>query len=208
MTMLIPQGDAQFSGCGRYRYRLTRELGGKLTITFVMLNPSTADGTADNPTIRRCKGFARDWGYGRLVIVNLYAFRATKPNDMWRLVTHAEHGEGIRSEMMHMVGEDNDSAIVRAVCEARGFPRQVDDSTEFVIRDGRVSVPYDGIVVCAWGKGGTVDKKLLVEHAARVERVAKLIGGDLHCLGVNGDGSPKHPLYLPEDTEAQLWRGP
>lgn len=191
--MLIPQGDAQFSGCGRYRYRLTRELGGKLTITFVMLNPSTADGTKDDPTIRRCKGFAKDWGYGRLVIVNLYAFRATEPKDMWRY-----HADGFDT-----VGEDNDSAIVRATMEARVSPANAAGKSVH-IADGH----SPGLVVCAWGKGGTVDKKLLAYHADRVARVAKLVGGDLYCLGVNGDGSPKHPLYMPEDTEAQLWRGP
>lgn len=191
--MLIPQGDAQFSGCGRYRYRLTRELGGKLTITFVMLNPSTADANKDDPTIRRCKGFAKDWGYGRLVIVNLYEFRSTAPKDMWRI--HAAGAD--------IVGEDNDSAIVRATMESRVSPANA-AGTSVHLADGH----QPGIVVCAWGKGGTVDKKLLAFHSERVTRVAKLVCGDLYCLGVNGDGSPKHPLYLPEDTEAQLWRGP
>lgn len=193
MTTLFAQGDAQFSGCGRYRYRLTRELGGKLTLTFVMLNPSTADGSADDPTIRRCKGFAKDWGYGRLVIVNLYAFRATNPRDMWRLA-HADRNRP-HLPLGNIIGEDNDSAIARAACEARGFLGGVCDGS-------------GGVVVCAWGRGGTVDKQLAKMHAERVERVAKLIGGDLYCLGTNGDGSPKHPLYLPEDTEAMLWRGP
>jgi hypothetical protein len=49
-----------------------------------MLNPSTADANVDDPTIRRCIGFARSWGYGRMGVVNLFAFRATKPNDLLR----------------------------------------------------------------------------------------------------------------------------
>jgi len=174
--MLFPQGDAAFSGCGRYRYRLSREFGGKLTITFVMLNPSTADGTRDDPTIRRCKGFARDWGYGRLLIVNLYAFRATDPRDMWRS----------SAACVDIVGDDNDSAIGRATCQARHS---------------------GGIVLCAWGQG-PVDKSSRAFHAGRVARVARLIGGDLYCLGENKDGSPKHPLYQPEYAEASVWRGP
>lgn len=76
-------GRAHISDDGLYRYSLTRELGGNTTCTFVMLNPSTADAEQDDPTIRRCIGFARDWGYGRLKVVNLYAYRATKPDDLW-----------------------------------------------------------------------------------------------------------------------------
>lgn len=65
---------------GRYRYRLGREReGGTGTVAFIMLNPSTADGTKDDPTIRRCMGFAASWGHRRLDVVNLFAFRSTDP---------------------------------------------------------------------------------------------------------------------------------
>lgn len=50
---------------------------------FVGLNPSTADETNDDPTIRRCIAFAKSWGHEALCMTNLYAFRATDPNDMF-----------------------------------------------------------------------------------------------------------------------------
>lgn len=95
---------AHISPCQRYRYLLSREWDSSLpTVGFVGLNPSTADATLDDPTIRRCIGFAQSWGYGALHMVNLFAFRATKPevmlhvpdpvgpdNDRWLLeVTHS-----------------------------------------------------------------------------------------------------------------------
>lgn len=78
---------AHFSPDRRHRYWLTRDampIGGNGTLNFVLLNPSTADETQDDPTIRRCLGYARTWGYSRLVITNLLAFRATRPVDLKR----------------------------------------------------------------------------------------------------------------------------
>jgi hypothetical protein len=75
--------DAVFSDCGRYRYSLTRTgLFGAGTCLFLMLNPSTADAEVDDPTIRRCVGFTAAWGFNRLEVANLFAFRATDPRAM------------------------------------------------------------------------------------------------------------------------------
>lgn len=76
--------SATISGCGRFRYTLERDVtdtgpASRGVVLFVMLNPSTADATADDATVRRCLGFARAWGYGRLLVGNLYAYRATYP---------------------------------------------------------------------------------------------------------------------------------
>lgn len=76
-------GTAIFSDCRRYRYWLTREISAKgVTVAFVMLNPSTADAEVDDPTIRRCMGFARAWGYGGIVVANLCPLRATNPKEL------------------------------------------------------------------------------------------------------------------------------
>lgn len=75
---------ATFSEDRVYRYTLIREWDEKLpTVAFIGLNPSTADENLDDPTIRRCTGFASRWGYGRLLMLNLFAYRATKPSDLW-----------------------------------------------------------------------------------------------------------------------------
>lgn len=77
---------ADVSPCGTYRYSLERWWDPSLPpLVWVMLNPSTADHEVDDPTIRRCIGFTRrDNTYGGLVVVNLYALRATNPADLRR----------------------------------------------------------------------------------------------------------------------------
>lgn len=66
-----------------YRYTLWREwIGGEGFAMFVGLNPSTADETQDDPTIRRCISFSKAWGYSGMCMTNLFAFRATNPKDM------------------------------------------------------------------------------------------------------------------------------
>jgi hypothetical protein len=68
---------------GDYRYSLTRVWNATLsTITFVLLNPSTADAQKLDPTLRRCVNFAKRDGFGGMVIVNLYAFRTKSPELM------------------------------------------------------------------------------------------------------------------------------
>lgn len=79
------RGSASFDRSGRYRYSLLRTWNpAQGRVAFVMLNPSTADAEQNDPTIRRCLGYARDWGYGSLEVVNLFAFRATQPNELFR----------------------------------------------------------------------------------------------------------------------------
>jgi hypothetical protein len=76
------KATAEFSPCRRYRFALWRRWSAGPQLLFVMLNPSTADETTDDPTIRRCIGFARAWGFGSLAVGNLFAFRTPKPGDL------------------------------------------------------------------------------------------------------------------------------
>ena len=75
--------SAQFSECRLYRYTLERVWDADLpTCVFILLNPSTATELIDDPTNRRGMGFARKWGCGTCVFVNLFAFRTPKPKEM------------------------------------------------------------------------------------------------------------------------------
>jgi len=83
--LLTGEATAVFSEDRQYRYRLTRTWGSSGThATWIMLNPSTADALEDDPTIRRCIGFTRQWGLDGLIVVNLFALRATDPAELLR----------------------------------------------------------------------------------------------------------------------------
>lgn len=73
---------AVISDCGKYRYRLERECGDGLATAVIMVNPSTADASADDATIRKLKGFAQRNGWGRLIVGNLFAYRATDVREL------------------------------------------------------------------------------------------------------------------------------
>lgn len=97
--------SAELSPCGRYRYLLTRTMMfGEGTCLFVMLNPSTADHAVDDQTIRQCLGFVEAWGYQRLEVVNLFAWRATLPRDMLGAIDP--------------IGPAGDQWLLRAACGA------------------------------------------------------------------------------------------
>ncbi len=73
---------------GRYRYSLTRwwepEPGREpARVAWIMLNPSTANASIDDPTIRRVRAFSRDWGYNTVEVVNLFAYRTPSPEHLW-----------------------------------------------------------------------------------------------------------------------------
>ena len=91
--------DALLSPCRRYRLALWRRWESGAQILFIMLNPSTADEATDDPTIRRCLGFARTWGFGSLAVGNLFAYRTTSPAGLYASI--------------HPVGSDNDRWLDR-----------------------------------------------------------------------------------------------
>lgn len=158
---LVMQRGAQISDCGTYQYRLWREWDRcRPTLAFLMLNPSTADHTIDDPTITRCLSRAMKGGYGLLEVVNLFPLRATDPNE---LLAHADP-----------LGPRNTA-------------------------DGAVMDALDGasMVICAWGAHSSA-----ATRASELMDIFTMVGwrGRLHHLGLNKDGSPKHPLYIAAST--------
>lgn len=100
---------ADFSPDRRHRYTLWRTWGDPDNyVQFICLNPSTADELNDDPTIRRCVNFAKDWGFGAFVMTNLFAWRDTNPKNLPRRVK-----EGI-----DIIGEENDRFLVETACFA------------------------------------------------------------------------------------------
>lgn len=77
---------ATFSEDRKYRFTLTRRWDDRVLCNFLMLNPSTADEKIEDPTVRRCMAFASAWGYGGLIVTNIFAYRSTDPAELYKVV--------------------------------------------------------------------------------------------------------------------------
>lgn len=93
-----------------YRYVLFRGRGDaqSKTVVWIMLNPSTADGLQDDPTIRRCMSFTEAWNCNRMLVVNLFAYRTSNPDVLWQA----------QQAQVDIVGPANDLYIARALRDA------------------------------------------------------------------------------------------
>lgn len=154
--------DATFSTCGRYRQLLMRVWDSDLPyIMFVGMNPSTADHTHDDPTVRKECAYARKWGYGGLIKCNVMDYRVTNPKGL------------LASDV--------------TPCSELNLPT--------------ITQQLSGVeqVVAAWGK---LPNKLK-HHADGLHHVLMNHKKTITCLGVNLDGSPKHPLYVRGDKNLE-----
>ena len=100
------EGAAETSPDGRYRYALHRTWAPGPRMLWVLANPSRADASTDDPTLRRCVRFARDHGCGGLSLVNLWAWRTTHPAELAGIVDP--------------VGPDNDGWIASLARRVEG----------------------------------------------------------------------------------------
>lgn len=142
---------AVISDCGAYRYWLGRP-GRGAPLVWCMLNPSTADATIDDPTIKRVRSFSKGMAFS---VINLNAYRATDPAEL--------------GTVADPIGPHNDHYIAWCLKVAP-------------------------VVVCAWGANATHEREV-----AFIE-MALAAGCKMVCLGLNKDGSPKHPLYVKGST--------
>jgi hypothetical protein len=100
---------------GNHRYTLRRNwLGSGGVVNFIMLNPSTADDVFDDATIRRCIGFAKRWGFSGLSVTNLFAYRATNPMDLKKLL-------GTVGGFRLAIGEENTCYLDREAKNAQAI---------------------------------------------------------------------------------------
>ena len=163
--------SAAFSDCGTYRYMLEHRWskdGDGAMVGFILLNPSTADAYKDDPTIRRCRGFAQEWGYAGMYIGNMLAYRATDPKEL-------------PDDISEAIGPHRDHYL-QELCER------------------------SNIIVCAWGSSAPtlINRRVsIMTHQNILEDHNYLV----YCLGRNGNGKPKHPLYLRKDSELEVYDG-
>jgi hypothetical protein len=164
VPIFLSTAGATFSSCRRWRYLLWRCWdANRPAANFLMLNPSTADEHRLDPTCSRARDYAERWGYGALIVTNVFAYRDTSPEEM--------------RKAKDPVGPGNDAAILRAAKAA-------------------------AIVVCAWGNHGS-----FLERSSQVKAILDKGRIALHCLRINANGEPAHPLYLPGSLKPRAWIG-
>lgn len=107
----IIEKGAHFSDCRVYRYTLWRFWSNEPYANFICLNPSTADENVDDRTVKKCMTLARNWKMGGICITNIFAYRATDPQEMKK----AEHPIGVKNDAwLRTIAKDEEAGIVVA----------------------------------------------------------------------------------------------
>ena len=168
-VVISSASDACFSSCGHYRWWLKRRVEqNSRTLLFIGLNPSTASALEDYPTLRRIQGFCRSWGYGSLLVVNLFARISRSPSALRHCVDP--------------IGAQNDAQLsIRA--------RQWSERSHWDLWLGWG-------VGGKWRQRHLAVMALLECHRQhRLVNIPEALGP--LALGCSREGHPLHPLYIP-----------
>ena len=129
--------SAIISDCGKYRYELCREWHHrKPKVMFMMLNPSTADENSNDLTTIRCMNFAKMWGYGGIMIGNIYPFRAKRPKHLRKWLNGGsdyafwKSGDDNRNHVNDMV-QQADMIVCAWGCNHKGIPGWISDLKDY-----------------------------------------------------------------------------
>jgi len=168
----VLKGRSSFSRCGNYRWRLERKINQSDTeLVFIGLNPSIASSKVDDNTIVRLHHLSDYWGYGKLIVVNLFAQVSSKASTL--------------KDFDNPIGNRNNFYLLREL--------------SFWSKNLKIDL------CVGWGANGSfmnrdsyVLKKMKSFYTSRFHNIQK--ANPPFMLGLNKDGSPKHPLYLPSDT--------
>ncbi len=161
---MIMNKDAVLSPCRLYRYELSRvwETEGPLVL-FIGLNPSTADEMHDDHTIRRCIGYAKDWGMGGLMMGNLFAYRATDPKVMKQQYTKA-------------IGPDNDEHLFKMAASADLIVGAWGSMGWFLNRGRLVREMFPNMKCLTWTKNGEPHHPLRLRKDLVPIQLPRLVG--------------------------------
>ena len=151
---------------GKYRYWLTRVWDDQLPrMMWILLNPSIADNSTDDPTVKKCMGFAKGLGYGSIEIVNLYAYIATDPKELIDIINNNKKIEGFKelTGKKAAIGPYNDQHIKTAAQRA-------------------------DVIILGWGNNASRSKPCK-------DVIERLSDNELKCIEINKSRQPKHPLF-------------
>ena len=152
---------ANFSSCRKYRYSLSRIWDKqKKFVLFIGLNPSTADEEMDDPTIRRCSGYAQKWGYGGFMMVNLFAYRTTLPSNL--------------KKVKYPVGSENDKYIVKLSKKADITVATWGDNGNLYSRDKQILSLVPNLMCLKINKSGQPAHPLYLKKDLKLTKFSRL----------------------------------
>lgn len=168
---------------GAHRLALIRIWDRSLDYVMICgLNPSTADGEDDDPTIRKEVGFSKRLGFGGFVKVNAFSYRATAQRDLVRAFKDGSAVSPALGPGRNMT--ENEGTIVAQLCLLQAH-------------NGSWRPP----IILAWGNPPSVVMQDALDDMVRFLRPL----GVLHCWGRTKSGNPRHPVRLAYATPLELW---